>query len=134
MVLACAVGLLLWTCSSEPQQEEMLSYACQAPPAALAACSVDADCATVTIGCYCGTQPVNGVARKYSATAQSCEDTAATTCALGCATDMGLMTQDGNKAAAGTLLAARCDHATGTGTCKSYVPPPSGPGEPTTGW
>lgn len=133
MIQVCAVGLLLWACSSAPQQDGMSSYSCMAAPADLAACSIDADCATVAIGCYCGAQPVNGVAGRYATTAQACEEAAAGTCALGCVNEPGLVTQDGTKAAAGTTVAVRCDHSVGTtGTCKSYVP--SGPGDPPTGW
>jgi hypothetical protein len=133
MIPACAVGLLLWACTSAPQQEAALTYSCNAPPSNLVACSVDSECATMTVGCYCGAQPVNGVARKYAGTAQSCEDVAGSTCALGCANEPGLMVQDGSKVDVGTTVAARCDHSAGTGTCKSYVPStPSGPGD--SGW
>jgi hypothetical protein len=138
MVQACAVGLLLWACSSSappPPEEVTLSYSCNAAPADLAACSVDTDCSTVAVGCYCGAQPVNGVARKYATTARSCEETSASACALGCASELALMTQDGTKAKVGTTVAARCDHAAGAaGTCKSYVPAPSGSDDPPTGW
>jgi hypothetical protein len=136
LVHACVIGLLLWACSSTPAQDVMTSYACNAAPSDLAACSVDTDCATVVIGCYCGAQPVNGVAHRYATTAQTCEDTAASTCALGCSNELGLVTQDGTKANAGATVAARCDHSAGaTGTCKSYVPTvPSGSGDPPSGW
>lgn len=136
IVHACAVGLLLWACSSAPQQNGMASYSCQAPPSDLGACSIDADCATVAVGCYCGAQPMNGVARRYATTAQTCEDAAASTCARGCANEPGLVAQDGNKADVGATVAVRCDHSgSTTGTCKSYVPSvPSGPGDPPTGW
>jgi hypothetical protein len=77
---------------------------------------------------------VNGVAHKYATTAQACEETAASTCALGCANELKLVTQDGTKVDPGTTTAARCDHAAGaTGTCKSYVPPP-GSSDPPSGW
>ena len=113
-----------------------MSYSCVAPPADLAGCSVDADCATVAMGCYCGAQPVNGVARKYSMTAQACQDTAASTCSMGCATEAKMLVQDGTKADAGVKLGARCDHSGATGVCMSYVPPTGGgSGDPTpTGW
>ena len=134
MAHACAVAVLLWACSSSPQQDAMSSYSCKAPPQDLAACASDADCATVTVGCYCGAQPVNGVAHKYATTAQACEETAASTCALGCANELKLVTQDGTKADLGTATAARCDHAAGaTGTCKSYVAPPGSSDLPS-GW
>jgi len=136
MLHACTIGLLFVACSSSPPQSETLSYSCQTPPADLTACAGDADCATVVIGCYCGEQPVNGVAHKYAATAQSCEDTAASTCALGCATQTGMIAQDGSKVASATTIAAHCDRSTGTGVCKSYVPstPTGGSGDPPTGW
>jgi hypothetical protein len=136
IVHACALGLLLWSCSTTgPQEQAAMSYSCAAPPADLAGCSVDTDCAIVAQGCYCGAQPVNGVASKYATTAQSCEQTAASMCALGCATQAGMVTQDGTQAAPGTRLAARCDLSTGTGVCKSFVPPAGGSGDPTpTGW
>ena len=104
-------------------------------------CVIDTDCATVAIGCYCGAQPVNGVARRYARTAQSCEDTAASTCALGCASELGMAAQDGNKVDAGGTVAVRCERSGGTfGTCRSYVPasgtgdPSSDPDNPPTGW
>jgi hypothetical protein len=136
MAHACAAGLLLWACSSAPQQDETSSYACQAPPSDLVTCSIDADCATVAIGCYCDTQPVIGVARRYATTAQTCEDAAASSCALGCANQPGVVAQDGTKADSAATIAARCDHSTSmTGICRSYVPSvPSGPGDPPSGW
>ena len=114
----------------------MSSYSCTTPPSDLATCSTNADCATVAVGCYCGAQPVNGVAHRYATTAKGCEETAATTCALSCPNEPGLVTQDGLKAAAGARVAARCDHTSGaTGICKSYVPStPTGPDDPPSGW
>ena len=121
LVIRClAVGLLLGGCSSTPGVGT--AYNCKAPPADLAACATDADCATVEVGCYCGPQPVNGVAVKYAQAAQSCQDAAASACALGCLNELMLQTQDGKKAALGTPVAARCDHAGVTGTCTSYLP------------
>jgi hypothetical protein len=111
-----------------------MSYSCAAPPADLAACSADADCTTVALGCYCGTQPVNGVARRYAPTAQACEEQAASACALGCATQLKLLVQDGTQVEPGTIIAARCDHSGATGVCKSYVPTGgSGSGDPMPG-
>jgi len=83
----------------------------------------------VAMGCYCGAQPMNGVGRKYATTAQSCQDVAASACALGCPSETGQVAQDGNKPDATTRIVVRCDHA----TCKSYVS--SAPsGEPPSGW
>jgi hypothetical protein len=134
-IVACALGLLLWSCSSTPQDATAVSYSCGAPPTDFAGCSVDADCATVALGCYCGVQPVNGVARKHATTAQACEETAASMCPLGCPNQPGMVAQDGTKAGVGTILAAHCDHSGATGICKSFVPPPggSGSGDPTPG-
>lgn len=139
MIPACAIALLLCACTASPQQDGTSSYSCMTPPSDLATCLTDTDCAMVTVGCYCGSQPVNGVARKYAKTAQSCEDSAATTCALGCATTSGMITQDGTTVAAGATIGARCERPTSAiGTCKTYVPsmsPGSGSGDPPpTGW
>jgi hypothetical protein len=132
---ACVIGLLFWSCSSSPQDQTAVSYSCATPPADLTTCSADADCATFAQGCFCGAQPVNGVAHKYAAAAQSCEDTAAGACTLGCANDQGGVTQDGTKVAAGTRTAAHCVVSGGTRVCQSFVPPPGGSGDPVpTGW
>jgi hypothetical protein len=120
VIRALAVGLLLSGCSSTPGIDT--AYACKAPPPDLAACTIDADCATVEVGCYCGPQPVNGVARKYAQTAESCEDAAASACALGCANEPAVTAQDGKKAAFGTPVAVRCSRSGATGTCTSYLP------------
>jgi hypothetical protein len=134
---ACALGLLLWSCSASPQDATAMSYSCAAPPADLVACSVDTDCATIAVGCFCGAQPVNGVARRYATTAQTCEETAASTCALGCANQPGMVAQDGTMADASTAFAAHCDHSAATGVCKSFTPsvapPGGGSGEPMPG-
>lgn len=133
-IVACAIGLLLGSCSSSTPDVVTVSYSCVSPPADLAGCTVDADCTTVAMGCYCGAQPVNGVARKYATTARSCEDTAASTCALGCATQPKLLAQDGSMVSPDTVLAARCDHSGATAVCKSYVPPDGGgSGDPGSG-
>jgi hypothetical protein len=120
---ACTVGLVLAACASHPADAE---YNCKAPPSDLAACSVDADCTTVAIGCYCGPQPVNGVASRYAITAQACEDTAASTCALGCPNELAVIAQNGKKAETSTDISVHCDHSTGTGAgagiCKSALP------------
>jgi hypothetical protein len=136
MMQAFAIALLFWACSSTPSQDVMTSYSCQTPPTDLAACATDTDCATVVIGCYCGAQPVNGVAHKYATTAQSCEDSAASTCTLGCATQTGMVAQDGNKVDVATTIAVRCDRSSGPGVCNSYVPatPTGGSGDPPSGW
>ena len=117
---ALTVGLVLWGCSSTPGV--VTAYNCKAPPTDVAACATDADCATVEVGCYCGPQPVNGVASRYAQAAQSCQDDAASACALGCANELALQAQDGKKAALGTPVAVRCSRSGATGTCTSYLP------------
>jgi hypothetical protein len=62
------------------------------------------------------------VAIKYAQAAQSCQDTAASACALGCLNELALLTQDGKKAAPGTPVAVRCDRSVASGTCTSYLP------------
>jgi hypothetical protein len=133
-IAACAIGFLLGSCSSSPPEAISVSYACASPPADLAACSVDADCTTVAIGCYCGAQPVNGVAHKYAVTAGSCEVTAASTCARGCATQPKLVAQDGTMVDPGTALGSYCDHSGASAVCKSFgLPVGGGSGDPGSG-
>jgi hypothetical protein len=115
-----AIGILLGACSATPGAEA--TYVCKSPPTDLAACATDADCATVEVGCYCGPQPVNGVAVRYARAAQSCEDTAMTTCYLGCLNEFALRTQDDRKAPLGTPVAVRCSRSGATGACTSYLP------------
>jgi hypothetical protein len=63
------------------------------------------------------------VARRFAATAQVCEDTAASTCALGCLVVPELQAQDGQRVADGTTIAVQCERPAGaTGTCRTYVP------------
>lgn len=96
------------------------SYNCKAPPPDLATCSTDADCTTVAVGCHCGAQPVNGVARMYATAAQSCETAASNTCALGCPTEPRRVAQDGKKADIDATIPVRCDSS--IATCKTYLP------------
>jgi hypothetical protein len=119
LLIASLAGSSLCACASNSASA---TFACRAPPSDVAACSVDVDCATVVVGCYCGAQPVNGVAQRYAATAQMCEDAAASSCALGCANEPGVRAQDGKKAEQSGAVAVRCDHAAGTGVCTSFVP------------
>lgn len=135
LIATCAIGFALGSCNSTSTPEVMnMSYVCASPPADLAGCSIDADCTTVAIGCYCGAQPVNGVASKYAATARGCEDTAASTCALGCATQPKVVTQDGTTADPGTLIGAYCDHSGAAPVCMTRIPPSgSGSGDPGSG-
>jgi hypothetical protein len=98
-------------------------YNCKAPPADLASCATDADCSAVASGCFCGAQPVNGVAVSHAATAQTCEAASAAACALGCANAPGFRAQDGKHADASAMILVRCDKPTSAaGTCTTYVP------------
>jgi hypothetical protein len=102
------------------------NYACNAPPQDLTTCTRDSDCATVAVGCYCGLQPVIGVAVTYAATAATCQAAAADACTLGCTTMPGQSAQDGNPIPQGQTASVRCDlqgAMTGTtGICTTFVP------------
>lgn len=123
LIAACAIGAGLGSCSASAPEVVSVSYECASPPADLTGCSSDADCTTVDIGCYCGAQPVNGVARKYATTARGCEVTAASTCSLGCATQAKFVISDGTMVNPGTFIGAYCDHSGSTAVCKSFLPP-----------
>ncbi|HEY6178662.1 MAG TPA: hypothetical protein VIX73_29630 [Kofleriaceae bacterium] len=134
LIATSAIGFALGSCSASPPEVMNVSYVCASPPADLAGCAIDGDCTTVAIGCYCGPQPVNGVARKYAVTARGCEDTAASTCALGCATQAKLIAQDGTMVNPGTFVAAFCDHSGAAPVCKSRIAPEGGgSGDPGSG-
>jgi hypothetical protein len=95
---------------------------CQAPPSDVAACQTASDCAIVYGGCYCGSQPAIGVAKKHEAARSACEQQAASTCALGCANSPGHRAQDGNTDLDGGTIAVHCEMDGGVGTCLTYVP------------
>lgn len=119
-VLGLGLCLGLWACNASSTDP---LYDCKAPPPDVAACVTTDDCTTVTIGCYCGAQPVNGVARRFAASGQACQDTAASTCALGCATELGMQAQDGQKVTNASMIAVRCEQqGSAAGTCQTYVP------------
>lgn len=95
-------------------------YACDMRPADFDSCITTADCEKVALGCYCGGQPVVGVATKYAATAAACLDYDMAHCTLGCANMPGLMAQDTKASNSFDAIAVRCDpqlHA-----CRTYVP------------
>jgi hypothetical protein len=95
---------------------------CKAPPSDYADCTTDADCATVEVGCYCGPEPVNGVAVKYAQVARSCEQAARDACRLGCLNQLAVKTQDGQEGPLDAPVAARCSRSGASGTCTSYLP------------
>jgi hypothetical protein len=122
MVSKTVGSMLVWIaalmgCTGE-RQIDAQTYRCAAPPPDLAACTQDVDCAIVATGCYCGAQPVVGVAAVYVAAAGSCERAAATTCALGCAVSAMRQTQDGKTVAENAPINVRCDG----GACKTSAP------------
>jgi len=123
LLRVCALAVVLGACGATVEETTTAGpYSCKSLPAKATACAVDADCATVTVGCYCGPQPVNGVASGYAKDVQACEDDAASKCALGCLVEFQMIAQDGKKFDRGGAVGVRCDHTAATGTCKSYVP------------
>ena len=100
----------------------MRTYTCSAPPVDVAACIADGDCRPVLRQCYCGQQPVDGVAVTYSEAANGCEAMAGATCTLGCATFEGYTAQDGQSTNDATRIKVRCEGALeAPGVCKTYV-------------
>jgi hypothetical protein len=81
----------------------------------------DGDCTTVAIGCYCGQQPVVGVAKTFGSAAAACEAKSAATCARGCANFPGQMAEDGRSSSDGTIT-VHCIAGDGGLVCRSYVP------------
>jgi len=73
------------------------------------ACTTVADCTTVAIGCYCGAQPVIGIAKSISALATACELQSGMTCARGCANSPGQVAEDGQNAEDGGTIVVKCD-------------------------
>jgi hypothetical protein len=95
---------------------------CSSPPSDLAACTTTDDCAIVLAGCYCGSQPEYGVAKKYASQERACETAAANMCALGCVNFPGHRAQDGHNDLDGGTIAVRCAAADGGGNaCTTYV-------------
>ena len=81
-------------------------------------CATAADCAVVARGCYCGAQPVIGIAKSALATANACEATARDQCALGCPNAPGHVAEDGkNDQADGGTIQALCD----SGMCHTVL-------------
>jgi hypothetical protein len=92
-------------------------------PLDLTACTHDDDCGQVERGCYCGRQPVTGVAERYRIDAARCELEAARNCALGCPVQSGFVADDGRNIDNGGSLANRCERTdAGVGRCRTYVP------------
>ena len=73
------------------------------------ACATVSDCTTVARGCYCGAQPVIGIAKSSSSLAQACESKAASQCGLGCANFPGEVAEDGANNVDGGTITVLCD-------------------------
>jgi hypothetical protein len=86
-----------------------------------AACVHDDDCATVDVGCYCGAQPVDGVAKAFAAASAACEAKSASSCARGCVSFPGQVAQDGRSSSQGTIMVHCVPSASGS-VCKTFVP------------
>jgi hypothetical protein len=93
---------------------------CYEVPSEIAVCSSDSDCTTYLDGCYCGSQPMNGVNVTHAAAVNTCEAGAAEHCALGCANFPGFIAEDGNMADSSASISVHCEPA--TNLCKTYVP------------
>ena len=91
--------------------------ACPTYDKASKACTVASDCATVARGCYCGQQPVIGVAQSIAARASACEQEVANTCALGCPNAPGRVAEDGKDDQDGGTIAVDCK----AGACTTRV-------------
>ena len=105
-----------------PPAIDSASFACTRRPADFAACTTNADCTWVAQGCYCGAQPVVGVAVRYATSADACEVEAAQMCALGCANEPGAVAQDGTHVSDINTISVRCDLDSAGGTCTTFVP------------
>lgn len=80
-------------------------------------CGTAADCTTVARGCYCGAQPVIGIAKSAAAAAQACEAKAGRDCALGCANFPGQVAEDGQNNVDGGTIDVACDG----NQCKTFL-------------
>jgi hypothetical protein len=95
------------------------SFDCKSPPADLKSCTSNSDCGQVGKGCYCGSQPVTGVALRYLDADAACESAAAMTCPLGCASAPGQVADDGKIVPDGSSASVRCN---ASNVCETYVP------------
>jgi hypothetical protein len=81
------------------------------------ACGTAADCATIARGCYCGAQPVIGIAKQVQAKAMACEADAMAHCALGCPNMPGQQAEDGQNNQDGGAITVLCDQ----GACRTVL-------------
>ncbi len=73
------------------------------------ACTTANDCTTVARGCYCGAQPVIGIAKSFATAAQACEAKAGSECGLGCPNAPGHTAEDGKNDVDGGAIEVLCD-------------------------
>ena len=76
----------------------------------LKTCNSVADCTTIARQCYCGSQPIIGIAKSALATANACEQMAGSQCALGCANFPGHQAEDGASDEDGGTIDVLCDN------------------------
>lgn len=97
--------------------------ACPLSEPSIDSCTTDSECRALARGCFCGQQPVVGVATRWFASAVLCEDRAIRMCALGCPVSPGQVAQDGRSPADGGAIVVRCDRSDGgVGRCRTSVP------------
>ena len=87
-------------------------------PDAVKPCTSASDCAMIARGCYCGSQPVIGIAKAHLAAAEACEAAARSSCALGCPNAPGRVADDGRNDLEGGTIAVACD----LGKCHTLLP------------
>jgi hypothetical protein len=74
------------------------------------ACTTAGDCTIIAKECYCGAQPIIGIAKTAAPAAASCETKAGSQCALGCANAPGHVAEDGNNDDDGGTIDVQCDN------------------------
>ena len=89
-----------------------------------AACGDMSDCSFVLGGCYCGDRPALGVSSAFEAAAEACETHRSDNCALGCASGLDVVAQDGKITSEAGAIAVRCEVPPDGGPkqCLTYVP------------
>jgi hypothetical protein len=80
-------------------------------------CNTVADCTLIAHACYCGAQPVIGIAKASESSAQVCESQARSHCALGCASFPGQVAEDGANNEDGGTITVLCD----SGKCHTVL-------------
>ncbi len=81
-------------------------------------CASVADCAMIARGCFCGAQPIIGIAKEFVAAAEACETKVGKSCPLGCANFPGHVAEDGKNDIDGGSIKVLCD----LGKCHTVLP------------